>query len=523
MTLFDLVPPRLMSPIFAAAVLAALLVGPSCSAEETESNAPPATPVSEDATGTVTEADPPPAASEVETPAIAEGEPPTVEVMKELPESRDQIQLSYAPLVKEAAPAVVNVYAKRVVQARSPIMEDPFFRRFFGDGVFGMPEDRVQSSLGSGVIVRSDGIIVTNNHVIEGGEQFTIVLSDRREFEAELIVADERTDLAVLRIDPGNEELPALRFRDSDDLEVGDIVLAIGNPFGVGQTVTSGIVSALARTQVGVTDFQSFIQTDAAINPGNSGGALVTMDGGLVGINTAIFTRGGGSIGIGFAIPSKLVERVVNAAVTGGVVVRPWLGADTQRVTSEIADTIGLDRPVGVLVTRIHPKSPAANADIKLGDVITAIGGYEVFDTEGLGYRIATQEVDASIDLNVRRRGVLNTINVKLAPPPEDPPRNIQKIEGQNPVSGATVANLSPAFNEEIDVSPWQQGVIITKVERRSIASQLRLRARDIILEVDGAKIASVKDLKSALAGNGRSWDFVIRRGNRKISVTFRI
>ena len=459
--------------------------------------------------------------SSAQVPAETEAE--AVEVMKELPESRAQVQLSYAPLVKEAAPAVVNVYAKRVVQERSPIMADPFFRRFFGDGSFGMPRERVQSSLGSGVIVRDDGIVVTNNHVIKGGDQFTVVLSDRREFEAELIVADEKTDLAVLRIDSGNEKLPALRFRDSDDLEVGDIVLAIGNPFGVGQTVTSGIVSALARTQVGVTDFQSFIQTDAAINPGNSGGALVTLDGGLVGINTAIFTRGGGSIGIGFAIPSELVERVVNAAVTGGEVVRPWLGADTQRVTAEIADSIGLDRPRGVLVTRVHPKSPAGRAGIKKGDVINSVAGRDIFDPEGLQYRIATQDVDATVETELQRRGTPQSLSVKLAPPPEDPPRNIQVIEGDNPVSGATIASLSPAFAEEIGVSPWQEGVIITEIERRSIASQLRMRPRDIILEVNGQKTVTVADLLATLADDRTNWDFVIKRGNRKISVTFRI
>ncbi len=446
-----------------------------------------------------------------------------IEVMKELPESREQIQLSYAPLVKEAAPAVVNVYAKRVVQDRSPIMADPFFRRFFGDGSLGMPRERVQSSLGSGVIVRDDGVVVTNNHVIKGGDQFTVVLADRREFDAKLIVADEKTDLAVLQIDPGNEKLPALRFRDSDELEVGDIVLAIGNPFGVGQTVTSGIVSALARTQVGVADFQSFIQTDAAINPGNSGGALITLDGGLVGINTAIFTRGGGSIGIGFAIPSEMVGSVVNAAVTGGEVVRPWLGADTQRVTAEIADSIGLDRPRGVLVTRVHPKSPAGRAGIKKGDVITSVAGREIYDPEGLQYRIATQDVEANIETELRRRGDLQTLSVKLAPPPEDPPRSIQLVEGDNPMSGATIGSLSPAFAEEIGVSAWQDGVIITKIERRSIASQLRMRPRDIILEVNGQKTVTVQDLLTTLADDRQNWDFVIKRGNRKISVTFRI
>ncbi|MEK9725327.1 MAG: trypsin-like peptidase domain-containing protein, partial [Rhodospirillaceae bacterium] len=218
------------------------------------------------------------------------------------------------------------------------LFDDPFFKRFFGDG-FGVPlnqpETRRQNSLGSGVIVDPAGVIVTNRHVIQGADEIQVILADRREFRATVMATDAKTDLAVLNVDTGGRKLPHIELQDSDDLEVGDLVLAIGNPFGVGQTVTSGIVSALARTRVGISDYQFFIQTDAAINPGNSGGALVTMDGRLAGVNTAIFSRGGGSIGIGFAIPANMVASVINAAVAGGEIHRPWLGAAGQLVTSE--------------------------------------------------------------------------------------------------------------------------------------------------------------------------------------------
>jgi serine protease Do len=439
-----------------------------------------------------------------------------------LPSSTEQLQLSFAPVVRDVAPAVVNVYTKRTVTERSPLYDDPFFRRFFGDGNFGVPRERVQSALGSGVIVGSDGVIVTNHHVIEHGEEFTVALADRREFEAEVILTDERTDLAILRIDPGKEKLPALQFRNSDDLQVGDIVLAIGNPFGVGQTVTNGIISALARTQVGVSDYRFFIQTDAAINPGNSGGALVTLDGQLIGINTAIFTRSGGSIGIGFAIPSNMVSRVVDAAVTGKTVVRPWLGVATQPVTSEIADSIGLTRPTGVLVNEIHARSPAIGK-IQVGDVITEVDGFEVADPEGLRYRIATKKIGANVSVALVRQGAQKKVSIKLTRPPEDPPKDIQEIEGRNPLSGAQIANLSPAYAEEIGMDPWATGVVVVSAEPGSQAARLRIRARDIIQEINGEAIGSVSQLVKLMRTNEQYWDFVIKRGERTINVTFRI
>src|SRR3990170_6364300 len=306
-----------------------------------------------------------------------------VEAQRAVPESAAAMKQSFAPVVKRAAPAVVNVYVRhRVEQMVSPFFDDPFFGRLFGER-FNIPRERIQNSLGSGVLVGTDGVVVTNNHVIQGsGEaKITVALADGREFPAKLILKDEQTDLAVLRLDAQGVEFPSIAFSDSDSLEVGDLVLAIGDPFGVGQTVTSGIVSALARTQVGISDYQFFIQTDAAINPGNSGGALVDLSGQLVGINTAIFSRSGGSQGIGFAIPANMVRVVVASAKGGGgAVKRPWLGAKLQAVTSEIADSIGLKRPAGALVTSVLPNSPAAQAGLKPGDLIVSVDAQAVDD-----------------------------------------------------------------------------------------------------------------------------------------------
>ncbi|MBZ0149756.1 MAG: trypsin-like peptidase domain-containing protein, partial [Pseudorhodoplanes sp.] len=303
---------------------------------------------------------------------------------RRVPSSAAEPLMSYAPLVKRVAPAVVNVYAARVVENRNPLLDDPMFR-FFGQGI---PREQVQRSLGSGVIVDASGLVITNNHVIANATEVKVSLADKRELEAEIVLKDERTDLAVLRIKSGNERFPSLPFADSDEVQVGDVVLAIGNPFSVGQTVTHGIVSAVARTQVGITDYQFFIQTDAAINPGNSGGALIDTAGRLVGINTAIFSRSGGSIGIGFAIPANMARVVANSAKGGGSAVRrPWLGARLQAVTPEIAETLGIKRPAGALVAGISPGGPAAKAGLKTGDLIVAVDGQEVDDPNAFSYR----------------------------------------------------------------------------------------------------------------------------------------
>ncbi len=443
--------------------------------------------------------------------------------IRELPESEAQVEMSYAPVVRRVAPAVVNVYSTRVVREfRSPFGGDPFFERFFGRGRGGQMQQREQNALGSGVIVSADGIIVTNHHVVAGAEEITVALSDRREFEAEVILADERTDIAVLRIDPEGEELPVVSFRNSDSLQVGDLVLALGNPFGVGQTVTSGIVSALARTQVGVSDYQFFVQTDAAVNPGNSGGALVTLDGGLVGINTAIYSRTGGSIGIGFAIPSNMVRLVVESAIEGTPIQRPWLGLGTQPLTSDLAETMNLDRPSGALVNHVYPGGPADEAGLKTGDVVTALGGHTVVDPSGLRYRTGVQRPGAVVELEYVRGRHTRTTQITLAVPPEDPPRTITDLAGRHPFDGATVANLSPAFNEENGIDPILTGVVILGLQRGSSAWRLRLRAGDIVREIGDEKIYGVQDLERATARPRGRWDVTIERAGEVFTFTVR-
>jgi Do/DeqQ family serine protease len=437
------------------------------------------------------------------------------------PTSRGVIQLSFAPIVKKAAPAVVNVYSRRVVQTRSPFFDDPVFRRFFGgQSPFGLPRQRVQQSLGSGVILDAKGLIVTNHHVIENAEEITVVLNDRREFAAKVLLSDERADLAVLKIDAHGESLPILELGDSDQLEVGDLVLAIGNPFGVGQSVSSGIVSALARTGIG-SDVSSFIQTDAAINPGNSGGALVDLDGKLVGINTAIFSQSGGSIGIGFAIPTALVRTVLQAATSGAPIRRPWLGATGQQVTPEIATNLSLPHPGGVLVNAVTANSPAASAGIRVGDVILAIGGHDLFDPEELRYRIATLPLDKPTALSLWRDKQRINATVIPSAPPESPARQTTPLGNNSPLAGAVVANLNPAQADELGLDTAARGVVVTQVQEGSLAERLGLQMGDIVASVNRQPIDSVTDLKDTLDTSG-PWSFGIRRGGQLFSVAVR-
>lgn len=441
-----------------------------------------------------------------------------------VPQGREQITLSFAPVVRQASPAVVNIFTRRTVQQRvSPFLNDPFFQRFFGDQFnFGVPRERVEGSLGSGVIVAPDGLIVTNAHVIKGSDEITVVLNDRREFPATVETVDERVDLAVLRVDTGTERLPHLEFGESDDLEVGDLVLAIGNPFGVGQTVTSGIVSALARTAVGVSDYNFFIQTDAAVNPGNSGGALITMDGRLAGINTAIYSRSGGSIGIGFAIPAAMVRTVVDAVRGGGKLVRPWIGADGQPVTSELAQTLGLPRPAGVLINQLRAGGPADRAGLRIGDVVTAVNGRPVDDPDAMRYRVATLPIGGKASLTVMRNGGEQTLSLSLIAPPEDPPRDLTLLDGRNPLAGAEVANLNPALAEEMrfEGGLTAEGVVVTRVAARTPAASLGLRPGDMVLRVNTTDIARVADLRRALGVQARSWTISVRRNGQVLTTT---
>ena len=456
--------------------------------------------------------------------AIVVAAAPSAAQTKAVPKTEAEVRASFAPLVRQTAPAVVNIYtSKRVrVQQSLRLFDDPFFRRFFGED-FGRevdrPRERVQNSLGSGVIVGADGLVMTNHHVIEGADEIRVVLADRREFDAEVVGSDERTDLAVLRVKAVKGTLPFLEFDDSDQIEVGDLVLAIGNPFGVGQTVTSGIVSAVARTHVGISDLNFFIQTDAAINPGNSGGALVGMDGRLIGINTAIFSKSGGSHGIGFAIPSNMVRSVLAGLTSTGRIVRPWFGAWCQPVTGEMAGSLGLDRPNGVLVNEIYPSSPAERAGIRVGDVILAVDGHEVSDPGSLRYRVATLPVGGTASFKVlRKAGGEHEIKVGLIAPAEDPPRDITEVAGRNPLSGATCANMSPALADELGVDRPVPGVFVVGIQRGGIAHRLGFQPGDQILAVNDAKIERMADLRKAVGRTSERWRISLRREGKVLN-----
>jgi Do/DeqQ family serine protease len=436
-----------------------------------------------------------------------------------VPISPAQLTLSYAPVVKRVAPAVVNVYAAKVVENRNPLLDDPIFRRFFGYP--GGSREQIQRSLGSGVVVDPSGLIVTNNHVIEGADQVKVSLADKREFEAEIVLKDARSDLAVLRIGDKREKFAAIDLGDSDALQVGDVVLAIGNPFGVGQTVTHGIVSAVARTQIGITDYQFFIQTDAAINPGNSGGALVGLDGRLVGINTAIFSRSGGSQGIGFAIPVNMVRGVIASAQGGSNVVRrPWLGAKLQAVTPEIADSLGLKRPTGALVASISPKSPAARAGLKTGDLIVSIDGQPVDDPNAFDYRFATKALGGQAQFGVLRAGHETKVAVALQVAPESP-RDEIVIRARSPLLGAKVANLSPALAEELRLDSTSVGVAVVDIANGSVAQSLGFQKGDVVVAVNQEPIATTSDLQRVVEKPSRLWRVTISRAGQQISVVF--
>jgi Do/DeqQ family serine protease len=446
---------------------------------------------------------------------------PALAQERKVPSSQAELQLSYAPIVQRVQPAVVNVYAAKVVQNHNPFLDDPIFRRFFG--LQGGPQEQMQRSLGSGVMVDPSGLVVTNVHVIEGADQVKVSLSDKREFEAEIVLKDSRSDLAVLRLKDVHEKFPTLDFANSDQLLVGDVVLAIGNPFGVGQTVTHGIISALARTQVGITDYQFFIQTDAAINPGNSGGALVDMTGRLAGINTAIYSRSGGSQGIGFAIPANMVRVVVASAKSGSKgVKRPWLGAKLQTVTPEIAESLGLHSPSGALVASVVANSPAARAGLKSSDLITAIDGQTIDDPNAFDYRFATHPLGGTSQFDVQRGGKLVKLSVPLETAP-DVGRNELVLTSRSPFQGAKVSNISPAVADELHLDADTEGVVVTEIADDSTAAGVGFQKGDIILAVNNTKVAKTSDLEratSTTSSSSRLWRITLVRGGQQINVT---
>jgi Do/DeqQ family serine protease len=441
-----------------------------------------------------------------------------------VPRAQAEVQLSYAPVVKMVGPAVVNVYASRVVQQRPQgfPFDDPIFRQFFGNAPLGVPRERVQRSLGSGVMVSADGTVVTNVHVIEGATEIRIALADRREFEAKVVIKDERSDIAVLKV-KDDAKFTHMPLAEGDTLEVGDLVLAVGNPYGLGQTVTSGIVSAMRRVELRSNDQRVYIQTDAAINQGNSGGALVDMTGKLVGINTAIFSRSGGSDGIGFAVPVNVVRQVLDAAAAGEErVKRPWFGATLQNVTPDIAESLGLERPAGVLVSDVVASGPAATAGLAAGDIITAVGGQEIETMEDFGYRFSTRPIGRSVAVNAVRNGKSFSADLALVAAPETPARDERLLQGNGPVTGAKVVNLSPAVAEELGIETTSGGVIITEITDGSIAQRVGLKPGDRVKALNDRNIDTTRALDAANGARERIWELTIQRGDQVLTQSFR-
>jgi len=437
-----------------------------------------------------------------------------------VPQSPAEISLTFAPLVREAAPAVVNIYASRVVQTRSPFQDDPIFGNFFRD--FGQSRPRVQNSLGSGVILSEDGIVVSNYHVVGQATEIRVVLNDRREYQAAVLLGDEESDLAILRLEDARD-MPHLELRDSDTVEVGELVLAIGNPFGVGQTVSSGIVSGLARSGTATGNARGyFIQTDAPINPGNSGGALIDVNGQLIGVNTSILTRSGGSNGIGFAIPSALVAQFVAQARAGNTVFeRPWAGVSGQPVDAGLSESLGLSLPGGVVLSQLHPLSPLAAAGLEVGDVITAVDGQPVNTPPEMIYRMSVRGIGAEAEVTRLRRGVEETVTVAMIAPPEDPPRAEVTLGTRSVLPGLTVATVNPALQSEFDLPMSAEGVVV--LDPGPYGARAGLRPGDILRAINGVPVEATGDIDPVLRRAAPRIQIEAQRGSRNVFLRFRV
>lgn len=434
---------------------------------------------------------------------------------KVVPQDKAEIQLSFAPLVKQTANTVVNVFADKQVE-RPSLTGDPFFDEFFGQQLPNRTEK--QSSLGSGVIFDASGLVITNYHVIDGADHIRIALADGREFPAKVTFQDHRLDLAILHIEAGKTTFEAMPIGDSDAVDVGDLVLAIGNPFGVGQTVTSGIVSGLARSKIGEGDFSYFIQTDASINPGNSGGALIDMKGELIGINTAIVSRDGGSNGIGFAIPVNLVKVFIASAMGGQPgFIRPYLGASFDAVTSDIAESLGLKIARGALVQSIVQGGPADKAGLKAGDVVTAVNGRPVEHPDALTYRLTTAGIGSTVKITFLRDGAESTASLTLDQAPEGTPKDERLIDGQNPFAGALVANLSPRVADALEMPTESHGVVIERITDGSPAARLGFAPKDIIININGKDVTTTAILAEITQDSPTIWRVEIERDGQRI------
>ena len=416
------------------------------------------------------------------------------------------VSLAGAPIADVAErtlPSVVNISSTKVIRMEgriSPFFSDPFFRHFFGDRFpRGMPRERREKSLGSGVIVSKDGIVITNNHVVDRAEEIRVTLADGRELRARLVGADPKSDVAVLRLEGGAKDLRPLPIGNSSRLRLGQVVLAIGNPFGVGQTVTMGIVSALGRADMGIVDYEDFIQTDAAINPGNSGGALVNLAGELVGINTAILSRSGGYQGIGFAIPSNMARPIMESLVKHGKVVRGWLGAALQELSGDLARALGVRATEGVLVSDVTPGSPADRAGLRRGDVVVAINGERVSSASRLRNLVAAAGAGARVRLSLSRREGKATIEVTLTEMPTTAGGVAYLGQREGALGGLTVVGMSAAVRDKYDLpSRLEQGVVIEEVKEGSPAAGASLRPGDVILEINRRPLSSVEEFARA-------------------------
>lgn len=436
----------------------------------------------------------------------------------QVPQSAAQVTLSYAPVVQQVVPSVVNIYAKRLVQqGRSPFADDPFFSQFFGEM---RSRPRMQNSLGSGVILGGENIVVSNYHVVGQATDIRVVLSDKREFRAEMIFGDPETDLAVLRLLDA-PPLPGLEFADSDAAQVGDLVLAVGNPFGVGQTVSSGIVSALARTGQVAGKSGYFIQTDAPINPGISGGALVDMNGQLIGINTAIVTRSGGSNGIGFAIPANLVRQYVGQAEAGMTELRsPWAGIAVQPIDGPLAEALGLERPEGVLVSSLHAQSPFALAGLEVGDIITAVDGRAVDGGPEMHFRLLTLGIGQEAHVSYLRDLRPQSARITLEVAPELPARDTLTVRARSILDGLTVANLNPALVTEMGLPFEAEGVVVTGVE--GLSRRTQLRPGDVLREINGVAVRSPAVVAQAARSGASVLDLRFERGGQRVGLRLR-
>lgn len=420
------------------------------------------------------------------------------------------MKASFAPVVRAAAPAVVNISARGVRQ-----VQDPFWSMFGAP-----PQAQRVGSVGSGVIVRPDGVVVTNAHVIENMQEIRVTLNDRREFAARVVLADERSDIAVLQLEGVDGQLPILNIDDREEQQVGDLVLAIGNPFGVGQTVTNGIISALNRTETGISDSGSFIQTDAAINPGNSGGALVDMDGDLIGLNTAIFSRSGSSSGVGFATPATMIRRVVDSAVGGAsTVVRPWLGVRGETVSAEIARSLDMSRPQGLIVTDVWPSGPADRAGLLEGDIVTAIDGTEVNDQGGLNFRVGTRAPRDTVQVSILRDGRPMSLSARVETLPGDPALDRASRIDTGALGGVEAVALNPALADSLGGDPFLSGVMLVRVPRDTYArGRLGLMNGDVILTVNGRAAATPQHLQ----GVQRGMEITVERRGQRASLVVR-